>query len=68
MCMLTLIPTPWVAPKHQRLQRLGRPVAAASKHLCVAEYVSSGLRPTFKVYKGFTDQMLLRAYTCVLQK
>ena len=45
-----------VAPKSamgQRLQRLGRPVVAVSKHLCVAEYVSSGLHPTFKVYKGF---------------
>ena len=38
--------------------------------MCVAEYVSSRLHPTINVtsYKGFADQVLLRAYTCVLQK
>ena len=57
-----------VAPKSamgQRLQRLGRPVVAVSKHLCVAEYVSSGLYPTFQGYKGFADEVLLQAYTHV---
>ena len=50
--------------------RFGRPVFAVSTrtHTCVAEYVSSRLRPTIKGYKGFADQVLLRAYTCVLQK
>ena len=36
--------------------------------MCVAEYVSSGLHPTFKGYRGFADQVLLRANTCALQK
>ena len=35
---------------------------------CGAEYVSSRLHPTFNGCKGFADQVLLRAYTCVLQK
>ena len=52
----------------QTLPRFGRPVVADSTHMCVAEYVSSKLRPTFKGYKGFADQVLLRAYTCVAQK
>ena len=40
-----------VAPKSamgQRLQRFGRPVVAVSTRMCVAEYVSSGLHPTFQ--------------------
>ena len=57
------------APKGQMLPRFGRPVVADSTdtHTCVAEYVSSKLHPTFNCYKGFADQVLLRAYTCILQ-
>ena len=51
----------------QRLQRFGRPVVAVSTRMCVAEYVSSGLQPTFQGYKGFADEVLLPAYRCVLQ-
>ena len=49
-----------------RLPRFRRPVVAASTHMCVAEYVRSGLHPTSKGYKGLADQVLLRAYTRVL--
>ena len=54
------------------LPRFGRPTVAVSTHThtnrCGAEYVSSRLHPTFNGCKGFADQVLLRAYTCVLQK
>ena len=66
--IISLNPYPLICTPASRLQRLGRSVVAVSKHLRVAGYVSSGLHPTFKVYKIFADQMLLRAYTCVLQK
>ena len=49
-----------------RLPRFRRPVVAASTHMCVAEYVRSGLHPTSKGYKGLADRVLLRAYTRVL--
>ena len=32
-----------VAPKGQRLHGIGRPTAAASIHVCAAEYINSGL-------------------------
>ena len=53
-----------------KFARFGRPVVAVSTHThaSVAAYVSSRLRPTIKGYEGFADQVLLRAYTCVLQK
>ena len=60
-----------VAPKSamgERLQRFGRPVVAVSTRMCVAEYVSSGLCPTFQGYKGFADEVLLQAYTIVWQQ
>ena len=54
-----------VAPKSAMF---GRPVVAVSTRMCVAEYVSSSLHPTFQGYKGFADEVLLQAYTCVLPK
>ena len=56
------------APKDEMLPSFGRPIVAVSTHMCVAENVSSRLHPTFKGYKGFADQVLLRAHTCALQK
>ena len=43
-------------------------VAVGTHAHAVAEYVSSGLHPSFKGYKGFADQVVTRAYTYVLQK
>ena len=51
-----------VAPKSAMF---GRPVVAVSTRMCVAEYVSSSLHPTFQGYKGFADEVLLQVYTCV---
>ena len=34
--------------------------------MCVAECINSGLHPRVKGYNGVADQLLLRAYTCVL--
>ena len=36
-----------LAREGQRIPRFGRTVVAAGTHMCVAGYVSSGLRPTF---------------------
>ena len=53
------------APRSQRLQRSGEPIAAVSIHVCVccAEYIISGVHQRTKGYKGLTDQLLLRART-----
>ena len=41
--------------------------AAGGIHMCVAEQVKSGLHPRVTSKKRLADQLLLRAYTCVLQ-
>ena len=56
-----------VAPTDQGYKGFGRPIAALSIHMCVAECVISGLHPRVQSYNGVADQLLLRAYTCVLQ-
>ena len=55
------------APKGQGLQVFGRLCVAVSIHMCVAEYINSGLHPGSTCYKGSADQVLLRAYTYALQ-
>ena len=51
--------------QESRVTTEGRPVAAASIHMCVcvAEYINQGLHQRTKDYKGLTDQLLLRAHT-----
>ena len=65
--------------KDQGLRRLGRPSAAASIYMCIAEKSTNcscehthvgrgvGLHPRIRGHKGSPDQKLLRAYTCALQ-
>ena len=53
-----------VAPKGQRLHGIGRPTAAASIHVCAAEYINSGLHLSVKGYNSLADQLLLREHTC----
>ena len=55
-----------VAAKRQRLQRFGRPIAAVSTHVCVAECDSSKLHLRATGHEGLADQLLLRAHTCGL--
>ena len=54
-----------VIPSIQGLRRFGRPSAAASIHMCIAQTIVCTQGP--KLYQGFADQLMLRAYTCVLQ-
>ena len=58
-----------VAPEDQGLQGFDRPIAArAHTHTArVAEYANSGLHPRIKGYEGLADDVLLRAYTRLLQ-
>ena len=53
-----------VAPKGQGIQVFGRPCVAVSIHVCVAEYINSGLHLSVKGYNGLADQLLLRERTC----
>ena len=53
-----------VAPKGQRLHGIGRPTAAVSIDMCVAEYINSGLHLSVKGYNGLADQLLLRCDMC----
>ena len=48
-----------VAPKDHRLHVVGRPTAAVSRHMRVAEFFNSGLHPKARDYKRLTDQVLL---------
>ena len=52
-----------VAPKDQGIQVFGRLCVAVSIHMCVAEYINSGLHLSVKDYNGLADQ-LLREHTC----
>ena len=59
------------APKDLRVkcyQGFGRPIVAVSTHTHVCCRIRQFKTAPFKGYKGFADQVLLRAYTCVLQK
>ena len=51
-------------PRTKGCQECGKPSAA---HTCAFQKNSSRLHPRVKGYTGLADQLLLRAYTCVLQ-
>ena len=51
-------------PRTKACQGCGKPSAA---YTCVFQKNSSRLHPRVKGYTGLADQLLLRAYTCVLQ-
>ena len=53
-----------VAPRDQRLHGIGLPPAAVSIHMCVADFINSGLHLSVKGYNGLADQLLLREHTC----
>ena len=53
-----------VALKGQGIQVFGRLCVAVSIHMCVAEYINSGLHLSVKGYNGLADQLLLREHTC----
>ena len=69
MCVCCRIYQSRVAPEDQGLQGFDRPIAArAHTHTArVAEYANSGLHPRIKGYEGLADDVLLRAYTRLLQ-
>ena len=53
-----------VGLKGQGIQVFGRLCVAVSIHVCVAEYINSGLHVSVKGYNGLADQLLLREHTC----